>query len=41
MSRNIDQELNEVIDSIFKYYIGSWMEDLLFDNEEVVLTHYL
>ena len=34
VSRSIDQELNDVVDSIFKYYIGSWMEDLLYNDEE-------
>ena len=34
VSRNIDHEINEIIDSIFNYYIGSWMEDLLFDGKQ-------
>ena len=38
VSRNIDQELNDVIDSIFSYYIASWMENLLIDTEEVIFT---
>ena len=40
VSRSIDQEINDVIDSIFKYYIGSWMEDLLYDKEEVKFHFY-
>ena len=41
VSRSVDQELNDVFDSIFKYYIGSWMEDLLFDDDEVKFVFIL
>ena len=40
VSRSVDQELNDVIDSVFKYYIGSWMEGLLFDDNEVYSNLY-
>ena len=40
VSRSVDQELNDVIDSVFKYYIGSWMEGLLFDDNEVYSSLY-
>ena len=40
VSRSVDQEINDVIDSIFKYYIGSWMERLLYDKEEVIFITY-